>query len=417
MATPVIIPKQGQSVESCIIVDWYVKKGDFVNKGDLLYTYETDKSSFDEESPSDGFLLEILFHKGDEVPVLSTVAIIGEKNEHIDELLPEKSVSETRMSDIKSIIKEAVGGEQQLQSYSREQKSQYHETSSIKISPRAANLAAKMNINVLKIQGSGPEGRIIEKDIMEFSSVNTINNKLDLNSHTGKDIEVKKLSNIRKIISDNIYASLKNSAQITHHLSAHAEKIINYRNKIKKLVNTDNYADITLNDLICFAVIKALKANPDINSHFLGDSIKIFRKVNLGFAVDTERGLMVPVIKNADDLDIKSLSGQLKALADNCRKGNIDPELLKSDSASFTVSNLGAYGIEMFTPIINLPQTGILGINSIIQRPIINDKGKTEIVPIIGLSYTYDHRAIDGAPASAFLKEVKNQIENIVIEL
>jgi len=163
--------------------------------------------------------------------------------------------------------------------------------------------------------------------------------------------------------------------------------------------------------MICFAVIKALHKHPEVNGHFLGDHMKLFQKVNLGFAVDSDRGLMVPTLLEADQYTLEELSGKLKELAEKSRKGNIDPDLLIPESAGFTVSNLGAYGVEMFTPVINLPQIAILGINTIINRPADKGDGTIELIPFIGLSLTYDHRALDGGPASLFLREVKEQIE------
>jgi pyruvate dehydrogenase E2 component (dihydrolipoamide acetyltransferase) len=174
-------------------------------------------------------------------------------------------------------------------------------------------------------------------------------------------------------------------------------------------------ANITLNDMVCYSVIRALKKHPDANAHFGNDHIKIFSKVHLGFAVDTDRGLMVPVVRNADDLNIEGLTKQMKALADKCKSGNIDPELIASEAASFTVSNLGAYGVEMFTPILNLPQVGILGVNTIVNRPADLGNGTFGFIPHLGLSLTYDHRAIDGGPASSFLKTVKEEIEQFNI--
>jgi pyruvate dehydrogenase E2 component (dihydrolipoamide acetyltransferase) len=203
---------------------------------------------------------------------------------------------------------------------------------------------------------------------------------------------------------------------LTHHLSADARKLLVYREEVKKAQKTDpNYPNITLNDMICWAVVRALEKIPEANSQFLGDSIKTFKKVHLGLAVDTPRGLMVPVLKNADDLSLKGLSNNLRTLAEACRKGGIDPELLQGAAGSFTVSNLGNYGVEMFTPIINLPQVAILGVNTIIQRPADIGGGIIAFVPFIGLSLTYDHRAIDGGPATLFLKEIKTQIENFNI--
>jgi len=164
--------------------------------------------------------------------------------------------------------------------------------------------------------------------------------------------------------------------------------------------------------MICWCVIRALEKFPEANSHFLDDRIKTFSNVHLGIAVDTPRGLMVPAVKNAGSMDLVTLSKELKSVAEACKKGSISPELIQSTSASFTVSNLGNYGVEMFTPVINLPQAAILGVCTIINRPASLGNDVFGFVPYIGLSLTYDHRAIDGGPATLFLREIKGQIEN-----
>ena len=169
--------------------------------------------------------------------------------------------------------------------------------------------------------------------------------------------------------------------------------------------------------MVCFAVIKALGLHPDANAHFLGESIRRFQQVNLGIAVDTERGLMVPTLLNADRLSLPELSGSLRELAENTRKGKVSPDLIVPEAASFTVSNLGNYGVEMFTPVLNLPQVGILGVNTIVQRPAVLPDGNFAFLPFMGLSLTYDHRAIDGGPATLFLAEIKKQIESLSSEL
>ena len=154
-----------------------------------------------------------------------------------------------------------------------------------------------------------------------------------------------------------------------------------------------------------------LKQHPDINGHFNGTEIKEFKTVHLGIAVDTPRGLMVPAIKNADRMTLEQLSTAIKKRSEECRQGGISPDLLSPEAATFTVSNLGVYGIEMFTPVLNIPQIGIIGVNTIIQRPADVGGGIIGFIPFIGISLTYDHRAIDGAPASRFLQTVKKEIE------
>jgi pyruvate dehydrogenase E2 component (dihydrolipoamide acetyltransferase) len=222
---------------------------------------------------------------------------------------------------------------------------------------------------------------------------------------------------MRKLIAKAMHTSLQNSAQLTHHLGADARRMMELRKKVKKATDAGYPTNITINDMVCYAVIKALKKFPQANAHYLGDNMKYFSKVHLGVAVDTDRGLMVPVLRNADDLSIQGLSNQLKEVAGQCRNGNINPDLLSSEAASFTVSNLGNYGVEMFTPVINLPQAGILGVNTIVPRPKDLGDGVYAFVPFIGLSLTYNHQALDGGEATRFLKQIAVEIENLEFAL
>jgi pyruvate dehydrogenase E2 component (dihydrolipoamide acetyltransferase) len=233
----------------------------------------------------------------------------------------------------------------------------------------------------------------------------------------GEEFTVEKMSNMRKLIAKSMYNSLQNTAQLTHMLGADARRIQALRKKAKKALEEGTIdANVTINDLVCFAVIKALKKFPKINSHCLGDSMRYFKPVNLGCAVDTERGLMVPAIRHADELSIIGLSKQLKKAADDCKKGSINPDLLSAEAASFTVSNLGGFGVEWFTPVINVPQSAILGVGTIVARPKDLGGGVYGFVPYLGLSLTYDHRALDGGEATRFLKQVATEIENLEVE-
>ena len=413
MAEAVFMPKQGQSVESCIITQWYKKKGDTVKAGDLLFAYETDKAAFEEEARIDGTLIDIFYGEGDEVPVLSNVAVIGMPGDDISSFSPG---SVTKAGTKEENAKPAAATPETVKTPGN------LPGEKIRISPRARNIAGENGIDPSALKGSGPNGRIIARDVEKYLESKPVQAQTGKQaapvyeypefSESGDDSQVVPLTNIRKIIARNMQASLQNSAQLTHHLSADARKILALRREIKKRSVTENIPNITLNDMVCYAVVHTLLKMPHVNSHFLGDKIRTFSKVHLGMAVDTERGLMVPVLRNADELSLRGLSLHLKSLAEACRTGKIDPELLKGEAGSFTVSNLGAYGIEMFTPVINLPQAGILGVNTIIYRPSDLGDGSIGFIPVIGLSLTYDHRAIDGAPASAFLKELKQNIEN-----
>lgn len=439
MATVVKIPKQGQSVESCILTEWYKEVGDPVSKGDLLYAYETDKAAFEEEAPEDGVMLIRFYEAGDEVPVLQNVAVIGEDGESVEAFRPDgASPAETEV-EIPLDIEDQTAVSLQSQSILM------REGEKITISPRARRIAKEKRVVIETIQGTGPGGRIIERDVIEavrqgkrltplaqkkmeaeglvvpgtanvpFGKI-TSDDLVEQSDRDGSFTDVP-LSNVRKIIANAMYQSLQNSAQLTHHLSANASVMLQLRREVKSRQKEGYPYNITLNDMVCYAVICALKQHPDANAHFLGSAVRKFDRVNLGLAVDTERGLMVPALINADGLSLSALSVQLKELAEGSKQGNISPDLLIPEAASFTVSNLGNYGVEMFTPVINLPQVAILGVNTIIQRPTTLADGSFGFQPFIGLSLTYDHRAIDGGPATLFLAEVKNEIEKLSSEL
>ncbi len=431
MAVMVVMPRQGQSVESCIITELYKKKGDPVKKGEMLFSYETDKASFEEESPADGVILELFYNEGDEVPVLENMLVIGEPGEDISSL-----VAGSKTGDSEDAGQASFGF----------------------ISPRARKLAGEKAVDTASIAGSGPRGRVIERDVQAIvqdrPKMTALARKVaaeqgvsplspgtglagtarasDLSgpgriaastspvspagTFTGQDFEDRKLSNTRKLIARSMHASLQNSAQLTHHLGADARNMLSLREKAKARMEAGEvYTNITLNDMVCFAVIKALKKFPAVNTHFLGDSIRYFHKVHLGLAVDTERGLMVPAVRDADDLSITGLSRRLKEVAISCRKGSVNPDILSPEAATFTVSNLGNYGVEMFTPVINLPQSAILGVNTILPRPKDLGGGVYAFVPHIGLSLTYDHRSLDGGEATRFLKQVAIEIETLEI--
>ena len=449
MAVVIILPKQGQSVESCIITEIKKKNGDTVKKGEVLFTYETDKATFEEESPADGVVLESFYNEGDEVAVLLDMMVIGQPGDDYAGLLQSPlNPSQGNLSvDEPEVKSEELAKVEELKE-KEVTSTPLVVAGGLFVSPRAKNLANKEALNANELAGSGPKGRVIEKDVKGAienrpkmtplakkiageegvqpqgagSGLAGTAKSTDLitpvNAVYGVDYEDKKLTNMRKLIAKAMHSSLQNSAQLTHHLGADARNIQNLRKKAKKAFEAGTLsANLTINDFVCFAVVKALKKFPNVNSHFLGESMRLFNKVHLGLAVDTERGLMVPAVRNADDLSIIGLANQLKEVANACKKGAISPELLAAESATFTVSNLGAYGVEMFTPVINLPQSAILGVNTIVPRPKDLGDGVYGFVPYIGLSLTYDHRALDGGEATRFLKQIAIEIETLEVDL
>ena len=436
MATLVIMPRQGQSVESCIITAFNKKVGDTVEVGETLFSYETDKSSFDEPAPAAGKILAIFREEGDDVPCLENVLVIGNDGEDISEFAPKneaeatpaavEAAPEAPKAEVAPVAEAtataSVGGE-------------------FAISPRARLLAEKTHADLLKAVPTGPNGRIIERDVQKLVDMGLtvspaakdgyasavegsgINGKVVLSDLSAPvaaapvaesaapaaEYEDVKLPNIRKVIAKSMHASLSTMAQLTLNTSFDATKLMALRASLKGGAEKMGLSNITLNDMVLFAVSRVLLNHKDLNAHYLDDTMRYFTNVNLGVAVDTPRGLMVPTVFAANKMSLNELSGSAKKVISAAQEGTINPDLLKG--GSFTVTNLGALGIESFTPVINPPQTGILGVGTITKR-IKEVNGADVTYPAMGLSLTFDHRALDGAPAAKFLKELCFALEN-----
>ena len=415
MATAVIMPRQGQSVESCVIGEWFKKVGDDVGEGELLFSYETDKAVFEEAAKVSGKLLAVFFGVGDDVPCLETVAVIGAEGEDISGVAPKAEAEPEQREEAPA---EAAAPAAALQTAERARG----------ISPRAKNAAERLRLDPAMAAPTGPNGRVIERDIAALAAESRTGSGLggrllpcDMETAkrqveeltpaaTAAEYEDVKLTNIRKVIAKSMHQSLSEMAQLTHTVSFDATCIMNYRKQLKLAAEKLEVPNITLNDIMLYAVSRVLPRHPDLNAHYLGDSIRRFRHVNLGVAVDTPRGLMVPTLFNADEKSLREISSEAKALIAACQEGSINPDLLQG--GSFTVSNLGSLGIEHFTPVINPPQTGILGVCGITEHVRTGKDGGISVYPAMGLSLTYDHRALDGAPASRFLAELKTALES-----
>ena len=466
MAIAVIMPKQGQSVESCVIGKWHKQIGEKISVGDALFTYETDKATFDEEAKAEGVLLAVFFEEGDDVECLKTVCVIGAEGENVDEFRPE-GASDAVTPGSTAVPAESVGSQSSGDNLAAAQGSggaydtaaatgspDYAAASSyaadasvapgsMRISPRARTLVGRSGADPGKAVPTGAKGRIMEADIQrainegyittraaqgssgdisgtgiggrittgDIQTMGTRTGKPSVSPAEGPDFEEVKLTSVRKFIAKAMHASLAGSAQLTLHSSFDATDVMNFRKKVKSLDGLEHLSKITVTDIIIYAVSRVLINHKSINSHFLGDKMVLFNNAHIGVAVDTPRGLLVPTLFRANTLNLKELSDEAKVVFDKCKNGSMEPDGLKG--ASFTISNLGTFGIEMFTPVLNPPQTGLLGVCSIVERT--KDGGKP--YPAMGLSLTFDHRALDGADAARFLKELVGYLENFSVYL
>lgn len=440
MATPILMPRQGQSVESCILTSWNVKEGDAVTTGHIVATIETDKASFEVESPGDGVILGLFFEEGDDIPVLTTIAAVGEAGENIDDLRPGGSAPAADKPKSAAASEAAPSPTPSAPAPAAAPAAPAGGTSGI--SPRARKAAASSGVDASALTGSGPGGRVIERDVKAAAAAGprlTAAARAAVSQGSGfapaqggglagmvrsgdlgasapaqaaavrpdREIPVK---GVRKIVAERMRASLSGTAQLTLNMRFDATVMQSLRARIKDHGEAYGLPKLTINDLICYAVVRTLADHPALNAHFLGNRIVEFGSVNLGVAVDTPRGLMVPVVHGASSMSMAALSQAIRERATSAQQGSINPDLLAG--GTFTVTNLGITGVEYFTPVLNAPEVAILGVGGPTLQPVRRN-GTIEYADMIGLSLTVDHQAVDGAPAARFLQELCRALENI----
>ncbi len=455
MASQVVMPKQGNSVESCIIVEWKKKEGEPISVGDIICEAETDKSTIEVESTAEGTLLKLLYEEGDEVPVMLPIAIVGQVGEDISALAP-SSQGATSQAPISQAINENSKEEPKKEAEAHVAHTlstqDLRTQEAVGSSPRARNLAKEAGLDISSIPASGPKGNVVERDVkeamkrtqpltplakefvasQEIGSIPVVGHGIggrilasDLckapasssscteatASCEFEDIPVK---GIRKVTASRMYQSLNSTAQLTLMTYADARKLKALRKVFKSANESLQVGAITINDLVMFAVSRTLVDFPNLNAHWLGDKIRVFSNVHLGMATDTKKGLMVPVIRNANLLTLKEISMESKRLGSLCHEGKAQPDDLTG--STFTVSNVGSFGIETFTPVLNVPEVAILGVGAIVLKNV-EENGETVVRESIGLSLTIDHQAVDGAPGARFLKALCENIANIDVLL
>ncbi|NRA37695.1 MAG: 2-oxo acid dehydrogenase subunit E2 [Planctomycetes bacterium] len=449
MATPVIMPKQGNSVESCIIVQWMKDVGETVAAGDALCEIETDKATFEVEAPAAGVLVARFFEADDDVPVLINIAVIGDAGEDVSALKP----SEAAESATDTAAPATEKTSEPVSDYSSTETKlapaiSVPASSSCGSSPRARKTAQVKAVDIQTVAGTGPHGRVIERDVIAAAAAgprvspaaqDAIASGAGVAPACGSGLGGMVLSTdihpaalaeaaasapeyediavrgIRKVIAERMQASLSQSAQLTLQASFKAAALQKYRAQGKSNAEQMGLPNITINDMIVFAVSRVLQRHPQLNAHFLGSSIRQFRDVHIGIAVDTERGLLVPVLRHVNLRSLSSVSAAFKPLAISCQQGKASPDDLQG--GTFTITNLGNMGIDHFTPVLNVPEVAILGVGGIQLKPYREADGSVDFADSIALSLTIDHQAVDGAPAARFLKDLVAALENFELIL
>lgn len=419
VAQGVLMPKAGITVEECIITEWVKKVGDQVAVGDILFTYETDKATFECESTAAGTLLEIFYNDGDEVPVLVNVCAIGNPGDSTVGLKAGASAPTA------SAPAEATPAKVEAVSVAPAAVAAQAANPDAKISPRAKMVAETLGVDATQAAPTGPYGRVIERDVRALAASQPLSPATPVAEvapakaetaatapavEAGPDYVDEKFSAIRKATAKAMVRSLSTMAQLTHQHSFDASTILNLRKQLKANGEAMGMPNITINDLVMFAVSRVILNHPQLNATMPEENmIRKYNNVHLGMAVDTPKGLMVPTIFNANKLSLAELSIEAKRLAKLCQEGKATPDMLSG--ASFTVSNVGSLGVEVFTPVVNPPQVGILGVCGTMTR-IKEVNGEIKTYPAMNLCLSYDHRALDGTPASKFMKELCQALEN-----
>ena len=393
-AQAVIMPKEGITVESCIIGEWKKNVGDAVAVGDVLFTYETDKAEFECPSTAAGTLLAKFFEDGDEVPCLVNVCAVGNPGDAYEFLKP-GAEAPAPAAEAPAAAAAPAAPKAELTA----------------ISPRAMAKAVANNVNPALATGTGPKGRIIERDIDKLIASGAAAAYAAPAAAEETAFEDVKFGPVRKATAKSMTKSLSTMAQLTQQYSFDASQIQAYRAMLKPM--DAPMGKISLNDMVMFAVAKTIKSCPDLNANMVEDNvIRHFSHVNLGFACDTPRGLLVPTIFHADEMSLLELSMEAKRLAAAARDGSLSPD--EMTGATFTVTNIGSFGCEAFTPVVNPPQIGILGVCNIQTKIKSAKDGVIETYPAMGLSLTFDHRVIDGAPAARYMSELCKSLENFM---
>ena len=445
MAYEIIMPKAGMAMETGTVIQWFKQVGDYVESGEPLLEIETDKVSMEVEAEVSGYLLATLREPGDVVPVIETIGYLGEKGEEVPDAAvteaadaenhgtqeisadspavesPSDAPAPERPSRVESedgripatpaakrlaaesglelagLTPSGSHGEIKLRDVQEAVRSDSSRTTA---SPLARKVAASEGLRLDDLEGSGPGGRVMRRDVVKaFAGMR------QMEAGEAGPEERAAMSGMRKAIRDRMLESHLTMPPVTLHAKVDVTDLMEFR----KRLNADSEVRFSLNDLILKAAAKAVRVHPTVRTAIDGDELVTWSSVNLGMAVAVDNGLMVPVIADADRLTLSELASTSRALADKVRSGKISPDELKG--GTFTVTNLGMYGIHSFTPIINPPQSAILGVNTAEQELSMDDEGTVTRRYRMMLSLTIDHRVIDGAQGAQFLATMRELLE------
>ncbi|KYD00647.1 dihydrolipoamide acetyltransferase family protein [Bacillus atrophaeus] len=391
MAVKVVMPKLGMAMKQGEVSIWNKKVGDPVEKGESIASIQSEKIEMEIEAPEKGTLIDIKVKEGEEVPPGTAICYIGDADESVQEETEEPAAEASRQAD--------------PQPPKHENKPLKTKKDRLKISPVARKIAEKAGLDVKNLKGTGPGGRIVKDDVTKALSEQKGEQTEPVSDQKAQETPV---TGMRKVIASRMQESLANSAQLTITMKADITKLAALQKQLSPTAEERHGTKLTITHFVSRAAVLALQSHPKLNSFYKNERIITHPHVHLGMAVALEKGLVVPVIRHAEKKSLIELAQSISETAKKARGGRAGSEELQG--STFSITNLGAFGVEHFTPILNPPETGILGIGASYDTPVFQGE---EIVrgTILPLSLTFDHRTCDGAPAAAFLKAIKTYLE------
>jgi pyruvate dehydrogenase E2 component (dihydrolipoamide acetyltransferase) len=431
LSVNVTMPKMGMTMKVGKVSKWYKNEGDSVEKGENLFEVETEKITNKIESPGSGVLFQIVVPAGETVPVGTILAVIAQAGEQ-----PER-IEGIQVGEVEEVQAKAAS------SQATEAKAEPQEKKRIISTPSARRLAKELGVDLSLVTGSGPEGKIKEADVLKFHEegppvpkitplaaeiarqegldISTITGTGENGKITREDVEralaastaapgaqpskarVIPFEGIRKVIADNMHASLQNAAQLTAFTEVDVTEMVRFRELMRDEFARDASVKISYNDIIVMATARALMRHPIMNATLVGEEILLHDTVSMGIAVALPEGLIVPKLRNAEKKSLLEVAKEVRELAKKAREGTLAVE--EVTDGTFTISNVSMLGMDGFTPVLNPPETGILGIGRVIEKPAVFN-GEIAIRHMMTLSLTFDHRVVDGAPAMTFLRDL-----------
>lgn len=397
MATEVLMPKLGLTMTEGTVDAWYKEAGDTVEKGEVIATISSEKLTHDVEAPTDGVLVKIVTAEAGEQICKEPIAYIGEAGEEVG---GEKAV----VSAVVSAPQEETAAPPAVAVASQQVVRAADER--IFITPLARKIAAERGIDFSVIPGTGGNGRITRRDVENYvpqQSPQTVAPQVASSAGEGLD-------GMRKVIAKRMHASLQQTAQVTLHRKANVTPLMKFREKMKRKIGEDNKASLGINVLLTRAVVLALQDHPEMNAAYANGVHTPQQDIHIGMAVAVDDGLIVPVLRDATNQTLSQLAQSLANVTTGARNQTLSGDLLTG--STFTISNLGHAGVEYFTPILNTPEVGILGVGALSTKLVLNKKGKVKEQQELPLSLTFDHQVVDGAPAGEFLQTICHYLEN-----